>query len=446
MLASLIQTVEAIASGRLSPADVTERSLAAVDAWQPATRLASQVWPEEARDLAAALGPRPVGPLHGVPVMVKDLYDVQGHDTTGCSRAFAGNAAEGTSPLVYRLRRAGAVVIGKTNQHELACGATNLVSACGETRNPWDLERMTAGSSGGSAVAVAAGVVPLALGSDTGGSIRMPAAFCGVTGLKPTHGRLPLHGLMPLGPSMDCPGPMARSALDVAFAFSLLDGERPVDVPGPVEGLRLGVVHDGFYAGPMHPDVATSVVHVAEVLGAVGASIVEVPLDGIDDAPQVWTDLCWPEFAEAYPDVDLDALFESSRRAIQYGRAVPPERRQEARFRRAAIRTAFARALEACDVLLLPATPFAAPRADERHVEVGGGETMDVAKGAIAWFTRPVSLTGLPALSIPAGFDGRGLPLGVQLVGRGRDEWTLLRAGAAFQERTDHHLREPAGP
>ena len=442
---TLVETVEAIVSGRLSPVDAVEEALAAVAAWQSHTNLASQVWADEARELAASLGDRPVGPLHGVPVMVKDLYDVQGHETTGCCAAFAGNVAQGTSPLVYRLRRAGAIVIGKTSQHELAAGSSNLVSACGPTRNPWDLERVTAGSSGGSAIAVAAGCVPLTLGSDTGGSIRMPAAVCGLTGLKPTHGRLPLHGMMPLCPSMDCPGPMARTALDVAFAFSLLDGERPEGVPGPVAGLRVGMAREGLYAGTMTGDVRAAVAHVEEELTAAGAVVVEASLPRLEDAPDVWTDVGWPELAEAYPDLDLERLLPQTRRSWEYGRDLPEDRRRAARFRRAEIRTTFGRALEDCDVLLLPATPVAAPRADLDEVDVDG-TTMAVSKGVLAWFTRPVSLTGLPALSVPAGFSSEGLPVGVQLVGRERDEWTLLRAGAAFQERTGHHLREPALP
>lgn len=443
---TLVELVESIVSGRISPVGAVERSLAEIERWQPGTRLASQVWQDEARELAADLGPAPIGPLHGVPVMVKDLYDVQGHETTGCSEAFAGNVAQGTSPLVYRLRRAGAIVVGKTNQHELATGATNQISACGPTGNPWDPARLSGGSSGGSGAAVAAGVVPLALGSDTGGSIRMPASFCGVVGLKPTHGRLPLHGMMPLAPSMDCPGPMTRTVLDAAFAFSLLDGERPVDVPGPVEGLRVGVAREGHFAERMHPDVRGAVGHVAEVLAAAGAVIVEASLPGLEDSPGVWNDVCWPEFASAYPDLDLARVDRRTAGLYEHGRGLAEEARRRARFRRAEIRTTFARAFESADVLLLPATPFAAPRADDEEVDLGDGDPMDVYRGGCAWFTRTISLTGLPALSLPAGFDGRGLPLGVQLVGAERQEWTLLRAGAAFQERTEHHLREPTGP
>jgi aspartyl-tRNA(Asn)/glutamyl-tRNA(Gln) amidotransferase subunit A len=446
MARTLIQTVEAIASGRLRPSDAVEEALDAVAEWQPHTRLTSQVWEDEARELAAALGDRPVGPLHGVPVMVKDLYDVQGHPTTGCSRAFEGRMAEGTSPLVYRLRRAGAIVIGKTNQHELAAGGTNHVSACGPTRNPWDPERLTGGSSGGSAAAVACGAVPLALGSDTGGSIRIPASFCGVVALKPTHGRLPLHGMMPLAPTMDSPGPMAPTVLDVTLAFALLDGEAPDAVPGPVEGMRVGVPRSGLYAGPVHPEVRAGLDHTAEVLAASGAEIVDGSVEGIDDAPEVWNHIAWPEFTAAYPDLDLDLIDPRTRRLYELGRDLPEAERNEARFRRAAVRAAFARALEGCDALLLPATGFAAPRADEEQVDVGDRRTMDVYRGGCAWFTRPVNLAGLPALSFVTGFDGRGLPLGAQLVGPERSEWALLRLGAAFERDSGVTGREPALP
>src|SRR5205823_1854876 len=168
----------------------------------------SQVWASEAMDHAARQAPS-AGGLEGVPIAVKDLYDVAGFETTGCSRIYAGRVAERDAPTIRRVRGAGLIMVGKTNQHELAFGGTNLYSACGRTGNPWDPRRMTGGSSGGSAAAVAAGVVPWALGSDTGGSIRIPASMCGIFGLKPTAGRLSIEGVLPLAPSLDCPGPMA---------------------------------------------------------------------------------------------------------------------------------------------------------------------------------------------------------------------------------------------
>ena len=203
-----------------------DAALEGIDAWQERTNAFAQVFADEAR--ADAELDRE-GPLAGVPIAVKDLFDVRGHPTTGCCAAIPPEPAERDATLVARLRDAGAIVIGKTNQHELAAGVTNLESACGPTRNPWDPTRISGGSSGGSAVAVATGIVPISLVSDTGGSARIPAAFCGTWGLKPTQGRLPTEGMMPLAPEMDCPGLLAGSLEDLRLGWEVLvaSGDRP---------------------------------------------------------------------------------------------------------------------------------------------------------------------------------------------------------------------------
>src|SRR2546421_5894345 len=202
-----------------------EEALETIDRWQPVTNAFSQIF----RD-AGSEEPRE-GPLSGVPVAVKDLFDVAGHETTGCSEAYRGNVASRDAVVVRRLREAGAILVGKCNQHELAFGTTNLISACGPAHNPFDPGRIVGGSSGGSAAAVATRCVPIALGTDTGGSIRIPASYCGLFGLKPTHGRLSLEGVMPLAASLDCPGPIASTAADLALAWRALSGEAPSDAP-----------------------------------------------------------------------------------------------------------------------------------------------------------------------------------------------------------------------
>src|SRR5437763_166271 len=225
----------AVHAGDGTSVELAERAIGRAEAWQPFTNAFSQLWPDEALEAARALDASPrrnASPLCGVPIAVKDLYDVAGHETSGCCEAYRGTVADADATIITRLRRAGIVMVGKTNQHELAAGGTNTVSACGAARNPWDASRMTGGSSGGSAAVVAAGVVPIALGSDTGGSIRIPASLCGTFGLKPTSGRFPLDGVMPLAPSMDCPGPMAATAGDLVLALDAM-GASPAAAASP---------------------------------------------------------------------------------------------------------------------------------------------------------------------------------------------------------------------
>src|SRR5206468_36393 len=217
----------AVAAGQVKASELMGRALARAEAWQPSMNAFSQLPTEGSHlDAALALDAYPsgseLGPVAGVPMAIKDLFDVNGWETSGCCAAYRGTIATRDAPTVERAFREGLLLVGKTNQHELAAGGTNLVSACGRTGNPWDPSRMTGGSSGGSAAAVAAGIVPLAFGSDTGGSIRIPAAMCGTFGLKPTTGRLPLEGLMPLAPSMDCLGPIAATAGDLELLFQAM--------------------------------------------------------------------------------------------------------------------------------------------------------------------------------------------------------------------------------
>src|SRR4249919_938855 len=213
-----------------------EAALEGIDAWQGSTNAFAQVFADEAR-VEADVGSG--GRLAGMPIAVKDLFDVRGYPTPGCCAAIASEPAERDAALVTRLRDEGAIVIGKTNQHELAAGVTNLESACGPTRNPWDPTRISGGSSGGSAVAVATGIVPISLVSDTGGSARIPAAFCGTWGLKPTQGRLPTDGMMPLAPEMDCPGLLAASLEDLRLAWEVVAGKRDPGRPPHTVGVLL---------------------------------------------------------------------------------------------------------------------------------------------------------------------------------------------------------------
>ena len=448
MAPSASAIAHAVRAGEVSPVEVTEEALRRAEAWQPITNAFSQFHPDEALaeartrsdDLARGVD---VGPLHGVPVAVKDLFDVAGWETTGCCAAYRGRVATRDADAVRRLREAGAVIIGKTNQHELAAGPTNLISACGPTRNPWDHSRMTGGSSGGSGAAVASGVVPIALGSDTGGSIRIPASLCGVAGLKTTHGRLSLEGVMPLAPSMDTVGPVAGSVEDAALAFGALAGRDRAEAAS-ARGVTVGQLGGDYVAYPHQEvlDAVTAAEAVFQGLGVRTVAVLKAPFD-----PEVWELVAWAEFARHHGRL-LDRREELHPRTAGFlarGREVTDEEAADARRRVAALREGFARALSAADVLMAAATPFAAPVAGVDEVEAGGG-TLSVRRGGLSLLTRSVNLAGLPALAVPAGFTSDGLPVGMQLIGRPGEEERLLEVGRAFQEATDHHLREPELP
>lgn len=445
MPATAVEIVRAVREGQASPVELVEAAVRRAERWQPVINAFSQLHADSALEAARSLTERAargedLGPLGGVPVAVKDLFDVAGWETTGCCRAYQGRVAQRDAEVVGRLRRAGAVIIGKTNQHELAAGATNAISACGPTRNPWDPTRITGGSSGGSGAAVASGVVSLALGSDTGGSIRIPASMCGLVGLKPTHGLLSLEGVMPLSPSLDTPGPLARTAEDAALAFSVLGGDAE-PLSGGLEGLTVGSLGSSHVA-MLHPEALDLMMAVAGVLRDLGARTVAV-LEEPPVGPESWEEVAWTEFARAHGHLleRPELLHPRTASFLERGRSRPAS---EERMRAIidALRGFYARALEAADVLLAGATPFAAPAFETDLIEVGGG-VLDMRLGAPSILTRPVNLAGVPALAVPAGFTSEGLPWGVQLIGPAGGEATLLGVARLYQRATDHHLRTP---
>jgi aspartyl-tRNA(Asn)/glutamyl-tRNA(Gln) amidotransferase subunit A len=438
----------AVRTGEVTSVELIAEAIRSIQAWQPITNAASQVFATEALRAASELPAKAVGPLHGVPVLVKALFDVAGHETTGCCDAFRGNVARADAFVVRRLLAAGAIIVGKTNMHELAASGTNHISSCGATHNPWARDRLTGGSSGGSAAAVATRSVPLALGTDTAGSIRVPSSFCGTVGLKPTHGRLPTAGTMPLSSSLECIGPMAATVEDVALGYAVLaDQENHLEMSSrSLEGLRIGRVHHGYFAALIHPAVRAALDEVSTVLADAGATLVEANLPDVDGALHTWGNIAWPEFAAAYPELDLERVGQQIVDHYHYGQRLSAIDQALAHEHAAKIRVAFATALHDVDALLLPATAYAAPRFEDVDIIVGDHESMNVFRGGPVWFTCPVDIAMLPALSLPAGFDTAGLPLGVQLVGRYAAEWTLLRIGRAFQGLTTHHLHTPSLP
>jgi aspartyl-tRNA(Asn)/glutamyl-tRNA(Gln) amidotransferase subunit A len=414
-----------------------DTALERIEAWQEQTNAFAQVFADEAR--AGAELDRE-GPLAGVPIAVKDLFDVRGHPTTGCCAAIPPIAAERDATLVARLRDAGAIVIGKTNQHELAAGVTNLESACGPTRNPRDPTRITGGSSGGSAVAVATGIVPISLVSDTGGSARIPAAFCGTWGLKPTQGRLPTDGMMPLAPEMDCPSLLAGSLKDLRLGWEVLSGERgSADPPH-----RVGVPLEGRWER-CHVDIGAAVGEVSSRFLSAGVRVHDIFGFDLDDVHHVWNRLAWPSFAERYAGLmGNPALGAGASSLLGWGEA-HRKGQAEARGHAGGVRVRFDGMFRAVDLLLTPTTPYVAPPIDAEEVDLGDGRTIDVHRGGPSWFTTAANVAGLPALSVPFATSSEGLPIGVQLIGRANAEGMLFAAAEILGPWGDEPPR-PAVP
>ena len=425
-------------------------------------------------DEAIAAG-KPAGRLAGVPVAIKDLLDLEGVPTTCGSRVLEGYRPPFTATVVERLEAAGAIVVGKTNMDEFAMGSSNENSAYKPTRNPWDLTRVPGGSSGGSAAAVAAGMAALSLGSDTGGSIRQPAALCGVVGLKPTYGRVSRYGLVAFASSLDQVGPFTRTVEDSALAAAVLFGrdERdatsadrevpdfPAALTGDAKGLRIGVPWSFLEKGVDAP-VLASFREALTTLESAGAQVVDVQLPHAGHAIATYYIVATAEASSnlaRYDGVryglrvdagrDLRETYGRTRdrgfgpevkRRIILGTFVLSSGYYDAYYRRAQkvrtlIRQDFERALGACDVVATPTTPSAAFRFGEKTADPLAMYLADI-------FTVPANLAGIPGLSVPCGF-GDGLPVGLQLLGRAFDEAALFRAGHAYQKLTRHHLQAP---
>jgi aspartyl-tRNA(Asn)/glutamyl-tRNA(Gln) amidotransferase subunit A len=430
----------ALRAGGVSAAELIERTITRAEAWQPSINAFSQLWADRALDRArriddGGLARGELG-LAGIPLAVKDLFDVADQETSGCCAAYRGTVATRDAPMIERAEGQGLVIVGKTNQHELAAGGTNLVSACGRPGNPWDPARMTGGSSGGSAAAVATGIVPWSFGSDTGGSIRIPSSMCGTFGLKPTTGKLSIQGMLPLGPSLDCPGPMASTAGDLRLASRVMMGEALPGTSAERNGpYRIGLP-GGFFAD-VHPETAAVVEHTAMVLERQDVRVEPIDGTGIEDSRQVWMDVCCPEFVDAHPllkDPQRRALVDPSVRAwLDHGERLTQDERDRARARRAEIGRWFRERLGDRDALLIPTTPYPAPSSNDQDVDLLGSGRVSLSRVGPGWITCSVNLAGLPALNLPAGRSSAGLPIGVSLVGHDDQEALLLSLASMWQ-------------
>jgi aspartyl-tRNA(Asn)/glutamyl-tRNA(Gln) amidotransferase subunit A len=377
------------------------------------------------------------GPLHGLPISVKDLIDVAGAPTTAASRIRAGHVAAEDAPLVKRLREAGAVIIGKCNLHEFALGTTNDESAFGPVRNPRDPRRSPGGSSGGSAAAVATDMCWASMGSDTGGSIRIPAAACGVVGLKPGFGEISMAGVIPLSVSLDHVGPLTRSVADAWTVYAALTGaEMPPALGMIVSRLRLGKL-GGYFLERLDNDVRKRFEEALNRLVSAGASMVDVTINHASTIALTYMNIVLPE-AAAFHAKTLDRAPQSYSEGVltrlKAGREIPAEDYKAAQRDRATLRDEVDRGLMKCDALVLPTLPIPAPLLGATTVSIGSGE--EPLRPLMLRLTQLFNLTGHPAISLPCGDTPEGLPCGLQLVGRRQQTVNLLNLAL----RCERHL------
>jgi len=437
------------------PADRLEAALAAIERSQPALNAFITVTADTAREEAAQAarelaGGQRRGPLHGVAVAVKDLVATQGVRTTAGSRILGDWVPTRDAEVVWALREAGAVLVGKTNTHEFAFGTTNDNPHFGATKNPWAPALTTGGSSGGSAAAVAAGVVDLALGTDTAGSIRIPAALCGAVGLKPTYGSWPTRGVVPLAKTLDTVGPIGRRVADVEAAWealgkALTGGWRVADkAPARqqptahrqplLKGLRIGVP-EHYVFERVDPEVEAGVREALRAMADAGADVRTIRLPELEGCVDVGIAIVRPEalayHERWYPERAAD-YGEDVAAALASAREIRPSAHQAARRTRRTIGAALRRALRDLDLLAGPTVPILAfPNADAFRPVLPGGE---LPRHALTRLTYPYSLSRLPAISIPCTLSRHHLPIGLQLAAGPRQEGLLLAAAQAFEE------------
>jgi len=452
---------------QISPVEVTRAQLERIDKLDPTlnaylTVLSEQAMCEARMAELAIMDGAYRGPLHGVPIAVKDLFDVQGVKTTAGSIILKDHvAASRDATVVARLRQQGAIVLGKLNLHEFAYGGTGVNPHYGTARNPWAFDRIPGGSSSGSAVAVAAGLAFGALGTDTGGSVRMPAALCNIVGFKPTYGRCSRTGIIPLAWSLDHPGPMARSVADAALMLNVMAGHDPSDsatVERPVPDYTQGLSNDlrGVRIGiprlilwedldPMvEPVMQAAVQQLTRLGGRLGARLEDVELPQMRHAVLASSIIMGAEggaYHHEWLRTTAGQYGEDVRLRLKQGLLLPATAYIKAQRLREVIRREVDAALLKVDVLVTPTLPIAAPSLERCTVVPGTPLPPELLQ--LPRLTRPFNLTGHPVISVPCGFTQNGLPVGMQIVGRAFDEAMVLRVAQAYEQSMPWYRQSP---
>ena len=463
--ASIEQVGRLFRARKLSPVELTKLMLARIDQLNPKLNafitVTAEVALAQAKKAEAELfgprgrkGHRDRGPLHGIPISLKDNIYTKGIRTTAGSKILKGFVPQHDAVVVTRLKEAGAVLIGKTNMHEFAYGVTTNNPHYGPARNPWDLARIPGGSSGGSAAAVAAGLCYGSIGTDTGGSIRIPAALCGIVGLKPTFGRVSVADVIPLSPRLDCVGPLARSAADAAlllepiFVRSLKEASlRSAAKSSARRAFRLGIPKD-FFLKIVSPEIERAFEQALRVFRKLGVIFKEVSIPQVEETEDAGNQIAWPEAthyhqqAGWFPARAADYGEDVCTR-LELGVKVPATSYLQAMQVRDSFISHFhsAMAEAGLDALVVPTTPIAAPLIGEETTSVSG--TNHPTRALLLRNNRPANLGGFPAISVPCGLTPNGLPVGLQLFGSVTDEALLLRIACAF-ERVRGPLPRPS--
>ncbi len=447
---TIVEAAQALRQKRTTSVELTRQCLDRIERLQPTLNAFITVLKDRALEQAAARDAELAagedrGSLHGIPIALKDMFEVRGVRNTVGSKLFKDHISEIDSAAWEKLDGAGCVLLGKTGMHELAYGVTSNNPHFGAVRNPHDPERIPGGSSGGSGAAVAAGMAYMAMGTDTGGSIRIPAAYCGTVGLKPTFGRVSTHGVLPLGFSLDHVGPLTRSSRDAAICLQAMAGYDPRDANSSthftddylppddteLEGIRIGFPRN-FFFDRVDSRIADAIGELSERAAAQGAAVqtVTVPdIAGLNMAGRVI--LLAEAVAALEPYLDRREDFgEEVLPLLDQGRLISGADYVQAQRLRRRYQLEFAKLFESIDVLLTPSMPLLAPKVGQLTVEING-EPED-ARLASTRFSRGINVLGLPALAIPCG-KADGLPMSAQLIGRSFEEALLLRAGAALE-------------
>jgi len=451
-----VETSELLRKGQFSPVELTKNCLAQVEKLNPTLNAFVTVTAELALTQARAaeaeiLSGHWRGPLHGIPLALKDLIDTAGIRTTAASALFKDRVPAEDAEVVRRLKESGAVLLGKQNLHEFAYGGSSMISYYGEVHNPWDPARIAGGSSGGSAASVAAGLGYGAIGTDTAGSVREPAALCGVVGLKPTYGRVSSRGVIPLSLSLDHIGPIARTVSDAAVMLQVIAGydskdAHSADVPVPdyvaglrdgVKQLRIGVPRKFFYED-LDPEIASTVEQAIGILRTLGCDLYEIEIDvPTDRTLQTAESYAYhAKFASRSPELYQPETLRRIRKGEDISAAEVEQRRRELKQIRSEVHKIF----EGVDVLVTPTTPVPAGAIDELKKDP---ELLRPHELMLLRNTRPVNVWGLPAISIPCGFTTARLPIGLQIIGPQWRENTVLQVAYAYEQSTDWHKRSP---
>jgi len=455
-----------IRAREISPVELTQDCLGGIDELNPQlnafiTVLADSAIDEAQRAEQEIFRGNYRGPLHGIPIGLKDILDTAGVRTTAASALFKDRIPTEDAEVVRRLRAAGAVILGKQNLHEFAYGGSSLISFYGEVRNPWDTTRVAGGSSGGSAASASAGMGFAAVGTDTAGSVRLPAAYCGVVGLKPTYGRVSARGVVPLSWSFDHVGPITNSVFDAALMLNVLagfDSGDPASVDVAVAdytrglsetlpGLRIGVPraffffnsHDDSHDENLDPEVAGAIEKAIQVFRELGAEIrdemrIEVPTDRTLSSAESWA--YHKPFVARSPELYQPATLAR----IKSGEKISAEEVLRARQELSAARQAIGKIFGDVDVLLTPTVPIPPPRIADLQKNL---ENLRPAELMMLRNTRPFNVWGIPAISVPCGFTKDGMPIGLQLSGAAWREDLVLRAAYAYERATTLHERSP---